>query len=479
MPAARGLTLLGLVLLSWATACSQPASPNLLLITVDTLRADRLSCYGGPGGVGREICALGESGTRFQWAFSTAASTAPAMTSMLTSLYLPQHEVWQDMRSKLDPKFETLASELKKGGYQTAAFVSNPVLWKERQLDRGFDHYDDEMSRREPGRPNLRERAAAATTDAALAWAREATGPWFIWVHYQDPHGPYLPPGATLPEEIEGSRKLRVLNDASGFRGIPIYQKLADLRGLQTYEEMYLAEIRYADRQIGRLLRSLDSLGPRPGVLLTADHGEAFGEDAFYMAHGHSPALELVRVPMLWRPPAGGPSGGLVRESVSLVDVAPTLLHLAGLPIPGSFRGRSLPLDGSEGPARVIFTEQMRFVAAILEGRYYTRERHPGSPNWNGGAWSHFYPDLPPRVAELGRGPALPPYVPAAEADTSEIEPPLEAFLGAWPLRIGNWAREEVSDELRAQLHELGYLLEPTPPESDSPGGVDEEAEPR
>lgn len=459
MQPVRRLARLTLALLLWSTSCAEPGPPNLLLITVDTLRADRLACYGGPAGVGREICALADSGTRFQWAFSTAASTAPAMTSMMTSLYMPQHSVWQDMRSRLDPKHATLAAELKKAGYQTAAFVSNPVLGK-RRLARGFDYYDEKMTRRERNRPHLRERAAADTTDAVLAWVGKASSPWFIWVHYQDPHGPFLPPGAAVRKEIAGSLELKVLGDASGLGGIPIYQVLPGIRGLETYEAMYLDEIRYVDQEIGRLLSGFGWFGSRPGVLLTSDHGESFGEDGFYMAHGHSPALELVRVPMLWRPPSGGPAGGLVHESVSLVDVAPTLLSLIGQAIPSSFRGRALPLDGREGPERVIFADQIRFLAAIRGDRYYARERHPGKGNWNGNPWSHFYPELPARVADLGRGPALPGYTPASEAEISALEGPLQAFVEAWPIRKGKWANEDVSDELRASLRALGYMLE-------------------
>jgi len=311
---------------SGSEAPPEPAAhPNLLLVTIDTLRPDRLACYGGPADAGRFLCSLGESGVRFAWAFATAPHTAPSIASVLTGLYPSEHGVRQTAASYLAPGVPTLPALLREAGYATAAFVSNPVLERSRQLDRGFRLYDQRMPRRELNRPGFVERDARATTDAALAWAQmSAAEPWFLWVHFQDPHGPYAPPDAPPARDAPGGTPLPVLEqDESGFGGIPAY----------------LEEIRYLDDHLRRLVEGLDRLGSPPAVLATADHGEAFGEDGFFFAHGHSVGLDQVHVPMLWRPAASTPPR-VVARAVSLVDVAPTLLAAAGLDAPAGWPGR-------------------------------------------------------------------------------------------------------------------------------------------
>src|SRR5262245_10713624 len=285
------------------SACGTPPSgpPNLLLITIDTLRADRLACYGGEPDVGTAICALADGGTRFAWAFSAAPHTAPSVASLLTSRYPSFHGVGQDASSRLRFSQPTVAGLLRAAGYTTAAFVSNPVLNPSRNFGQGFDVYDVNLTRHERNRPGALERVAADTTDAALTWARTGpASPWFVWVHYQDPHGPYDPPGAGPARDEPGAEVLPVLEQQSGLGGIPAYQALPGLHSAAAYERRYLDEIRYLDPHVGRLIAALDELG-RPAVLLTADHGEAFGEDGFYFAHGHSVGLDQIRVPLLWR----------------------------------------------------------------------------------------------------------------------------------------------------------------------------------
>jgi len=454
--------------LAAALACAgcsgePPRHPNLLLITVDTLRADRLTCYGGPASVGLEICSLAEAGTRFEWAFSTAPSTAPSVASILTSRYPAQHRVTQNVSSYLGAEIPTLAEALRGAGYHTAAFVSNPVLQRGRRLDRGFDRYDDEMTRREHNRPYYSERDARDTDDAVLAWAQaEARPPWFLWVHYQDPHGPYQPPRAPPARDAPGGPRLPVLDNDSGRGGIPSYQALAGVFGLRSYERRYLDEIRFLDRQVGRLVRGLDALGDPPSVLLTADHGEAFGEDGYYFAHGHSTGLDQIRVPLLWRPSPGRRGAGVVPESVSLVDVAPSLLELAGLAPPEGFMGRPLPLEASAASAgkRAIFAEHERRAAVVQGRRYYERDRDPGAQaRPDGRPWGDDDPSLPPRTAELEGGPGLPPYRSVGADLPEDLELALRDHLAAWPAGPGQH-HAEVPTRVREQLRALGYADE-------------------
>ena len=195
-----------------AAGCGgETAPPNLLLVSVDTLRADRLACYGGPPDVGTALCGVAERGSRFEWAFSTAPSTSPSVASLLTSQWVPQHRVSQNLATVLPDEAVSVAEVLRDAGYTTAAFVSNPMLARRRRLDQGFVHYDASMTRRERNRGTYSERDALSTTDAVLTWAHEqATPPWFVWVHFQDPHGPYDPPGAARPHDAPGAGRLSV-----------------------------------------------------------------------------------------------------------------------------------------------------------------------------------------------------------------------------------------------------------------------------
>jgi arylsulfatase len=449
-----------LAALALALACSRgaPPPPNLLLVTADTLRPDRLACYGGPETAGTGICSLALHGARFAWAFSTAPSTAPSIASILTSRHASQHGVGELADTRLDDGVETVAEVLAAAGYSTAAFVSNPVLQRPRNLGQGFEIYDDRMSARERNRP-LRERDAAATTDAALAWARVVRAPWFLWVHYQDPHGPYEPPGALPPRDAPGAERLPLLADHSGFGGIPAYQQLPGARSPEAYARRYLDEVRHLDLHAARLVAGLDALGARPAVLFTADHGEAFGEDGYWFAHGHSLGLDQIRVPLLVRPSA--PARPFVfPTAVSTLDVAPTLLRLVGLAAPAAFEGKPLPLSDTEptDPARVLFAEHRRRLAALRGDRYFARDRDgfvaPEADPVSGGRWL----PLPPRSARLaGDGAGLPPYEPAAgDGPVGSLSAALARFAARAPAAPAEPA--PLSGAARDALRALGYL---------------------
>jgi arylsulfatase A-like enzyme len=454
---------LGLALaLTSGSGCERPARPNLVLITIDTLRADRLACYGGPEHLGAAICRVGSQGTRFVWAFATAPYTAPSVASVLTSRYPSQHGVSQFSRNKLSDEAFTVAEALARAGYATAAFVSNPVLERRRNLGQGFDVYDAELPDRERNRPGYRERSAAATTDAALGWVRVARRPWFLWVHYQDPHGPYDPPSGGPTEDPPGAPTLPLLRDNSGWKGVPEYQAIPGLQSVAAYEGRYAEEIRYLDGHIQRLLGELDSLGQRPAVLVTADHGEAFGEDDFYFAHGHSVGLDQIRVPLLWRPIAPSP-GRVVEDPVSLLDIAPTLLDTAGVADPASFEGRSLlsaPSSGLEVPPaqRPLFSQHQARLAVVLGRDYYARDildfsREVPDPNSEG-----TLRPLPTRTASLGAD-GRPPEYRSATGDGPEknLEPLLARFLARHP-PLDARPRRILDPKLRERLRALGYI---------------------
>lgn len=461
-------TCAGLLLLAVACGGSKPdsgkaRSPNLLLVTVDTLRADRLACYGGEPGVGEFLCSLADEGTRFEWAFATAPYTAPSIASVLSGLYPSVHGVRQSAVTYLRDEVETFPELLRAAGYQTAAFISNPMLERSRQLNQGFDVYDQRMSREERNRPGIVERVAGSTTDAVLAWAQiAARPPWFVWVHFQDPHGPYEPPDSSKGyDEADGTRLPVLEDDESGLGGIPSYQALPFLFTREAYERRYADEIRYLDIHLKRLVEGLDALGDRPAVLLTADHGEAFGDDGYYFAHGHSVGLDQIRVPLLWRPAAPG-APAVVRAAVSLLDVAPTLLRMAGLEAPEAWPGRPLPVAGSPVPAgapeRAIFAANSRRAAVILGDAYFARDSRKvveGEPDPDSGGAIKL---LPARTARLDAPGTLPAYEKAEGSAVAEaLEPALARFLDNAAHSRAGAARESISDEMRETLRALGY----------------------
>ena len=449
----------GVLLALLAAGCGRELPPNLLLITVDTLRPDRLACYGGPAGSGERLCGIFRDGTRYAWAFTPAPYTAPAIASLLTSLYPSDHGVTQSAASFLDLERESVAETLAGAGYTTAAFVSNPVLDPMRNFGQGFSAYDAHMTRRELNRRAYVERDARATTDAVLAWTEvAAVEPWFLWVHYQDPHGPYDPPDAVPRANPAGAAALTRLRDDSGHAGIPAYQMLPGHHTLAAYQQRYLDEIAYLDTELARLVATLDARGRRPAVLLAADHGEAFGEDEYYFAHGHSLGFDQIRIPLLFRPAAGG-ARRVVSEPVSLLDVAPTLLTLAGVAAPAASQGRPLPGAGpapdAPGTPRTLYAEHGRQAAAIAAGRVYTRDR--GEREGRHPELGQDLPALPARVAELpGDGPN-PPYRPAdAAGSDAALERALAGHLEQARDRTPARHRE-VDAELRERMRALGY----------------------
>jgi len=282
----------------------------------------------------------------------------------MTSRYVRDHSIGNRNGSTRLEGEQTLARILSAAGYDTAAFVSNTMLQPRIGLDGGFDVFDDELPDREYTRPVF-ERRAFRTTDRAIGWLHRAKAPYFLWVQYNDPHGPYTPPrhyrrfsgvahGSAPPREDA----LPALDQQRGWRGIPAYQVLGELRLPRQYRALYAAEIRYVDEALGSLLRSAEKASGQDGlvVLVTADHGESLGEEGFYFSHGHATTPDLVHVPLLLVAPDLPP--GRLRELVHHVDVMPTLLELAGIEPPAQSSG--IPLghhwrSGTAFPDRVVF----------------------------------------------------------------------------------------------------------------------------
>lgn len=365
----RGLLLPLLVL-----GCGGKASPSfrgVVLLTCDTLRADRLGAYGWPTGTSPHLDRLAAESILYEDAWSTAPLTGPALSALLTGR-MPEELGLGDNRTVLAAEAETLAERAAAGGVDTAAVVSNWVLRRRAELgdagvQQGFAHFDDALDVSEPSRPDLKERLAQATTDAALAWLdkKPRERPFFLWVHYQDPHGPYTAPREFLgpAEAPAGEAALEVGPDEKGRGSLPRYQVFDGERRPSAYRARYEAEIRFFDRELGRLLDGLRTRGLLERVLIafTADHGESLGERGYFFSHGQHLHRELLQVPLLLRPPGGAPRPGRVRVPVSHLDLFPTLLAALGL-APGATHG--LDLLEQAAPAERVLPQALRSTFA-------------------------------------------------------------------------------------------------------------------
>jgi len=359
---------------------------SVLLVTIDTLRADRLSRAGYERATSPAIDAFTRRGTFFERAFSTTSYTVPAHASMLVGRYPSFHSAGlMNGHQRFLETEETLAERLREAGWRTAAVVSNAMLAAGVGLAQGFEVYDDALPDREAVR-GYPERNARSAVDRSLelldGFGHER---FLLWLHLQDPHGPYAPPEPTpgLDAPDESGRVLPVGEDNSGFGAIPRYQLYRGEQRFASYGDRYDREIRFLDRQLGRLFAALDERGldERVLVILTADHGEALGEDGFFFSHSHSVGLDQVRVPRAFVGP-GVRAGASIPEPVTNLDVFATVLDYLGRPVPNDVQSRSLLpalTSGAAVPAGPFFTESLTQRGVVHEGLYLRSDRRPPS----------------------------------------------------------------------------------------------------
>ncbi len=332
-PWSLGIPLCGAVLLA---ACAPGPRWNVLLVTFDTTRADALACYGNRRVATPVLDALAAEGVLFEQAHSSIPLTLPSHTTILTGVYPPRHGVRDNGLFVVPPEVETLAERLGERGWATAAAVGGFPLVGKFGIDQGFDFFDDHLTRGNEDlmgrrvRPHqgifFDERRAQRVNEAVYPWlAEHASDPFFLWVHYYDPHQPLDPPN-------------------------PYNQLYAD--------DLYAGEIAYADESLGTLIDDLRRLGvwDETLVVFTADHGEGRGEHR-ELTHSYLLYDSTLHVPLILRlpPAAHPPRARRVAEGVRHVDIVPTVLDLLGLPAPESIDGRSLVpyLEGGR-PAPVV-----------------------------------------------------------------------------------------------------------------------------
>jgi len=339
VPRPRVLALYVICALAAQCGSSSP-HPSILLITIDTLRADHLGCYGYFRETSPGIDALADEGILFERAYAPMSTTLPSHVSLMTSLNPLQHGVqgnFMHLKTALTTSDElhTAAQIFARMGYTTAAFISCTPLKSHSGIAAGFEVY---------GEPKRLLRAAKETTDAALEWlAENEQRPVFLWLHYFDPHQPYEPP-AEFKDSFTGTKGIRrFLKD----RGVQVNERLI------AHNNQYDGSILSLDSQLQRLFGELKTRGlyDSSAIVFTADHGEGLGQHGWV---DHGPIYEEdIHVPLIIKLPGASSHRGERRTGLAaLIDVLPTLVGALDLPISdqehSQFTGRNLLGGGSE-----------------------------------------------------------------------------------------------------------------------------------
>ena len=353
-PYGAALAVLASAMLSACGTPSAARSRNVVIITLDTTRADFLGVYAAGRQATPVLDRFAASSAVFDDAVTVAPLTLPSHCSLFTGLLPPQHGVRDNADSPLRPRHPTLAGMLRDRGFETGAFVASTVLAADRGLARGFTTYRETSA--QAGPPARRSRCADAVIDEALGWLEtHRRAPYFLWVHLYDPHAPY-----DAPEPF-----------AARFAGEP-----------------YAAEIAFMDAQLGRLLERIDP--SRTIIVIAADHGESLGSHG-EAEHGFALYQPALHVPLIVRAPALAPQrvAGVVR----LVDVMPTVLELLGVSSVPEIDGVSLlpllhgermeleayaeslyPLRSGQPPVRSLRSGRYKLIASGEQELYDLRE---------------------------------------------------------------------------------------------------------
>ena len=425
-------------------APTSPSRPNIILITLDTTRADRLSCYGYSRPTSPNLDQFAQHAVRYTRAVAPATWTLPSHASLFTGKFVSSHGAQYDANGPLilasvlhGPTLDqyrarglaagehTLAMIVKQAGYTTAAVVGGVWLKRVFGLDRGFDVYDDDDISSENGRP------AAQITARALRWlAARPRGPFLLFLNYFDPHKPYSPPEgyaeAFLPKGSLTPGKRLSLDEVNA---------------------LYDAEILYMDHYLGELFAGLKQMGlfDNTWIIITADHGELLGEHGEFL-HGDSPYQEIIHVPLIVKDPGNGTAPGPTDVRVELTDILPMILQRLQLPLPADIQGsvppnithpilaesHPLPVFSERGDWRTILNGDLKFI-------------------WNSKGSNflfNLHDDPHEAVNLLGQ-----------QADTAaDMERAMTQYLLGLPRPGASEPVREVDEKTREALRRLGYL---------------------
>ncbi len=340
---------------------------NIVILAVDTLRADHLGCYGYPHPASPRIDEFAKKSLFFENAFCTIPKTSASFASMLTGLHPSIHRT-KPNRGPLNEKFLTLAELLTINGYHTAAVVDNANLSRFFQFDQGFADYTEAWTHAET-KPESTPFITSRVLDFLGAKHEK---PFFLWVNYIDPHTPYVPPAEFIPQRPRG-RNLRALNPC--IMPGPVRRELEQLGDFSEGHAIarYDGAVSYVDAEIGKVLDAVSRLGLDKDtvVIVTADHGEDLGERNLFFDHGPLTFTAGARIPLMMRIPGRKPR--TVRTPVSLMDIYPTVLQLLRLEPPYPLQGVSLLQPQKDRLLYILGTSSH----AVVRGRQHYVKINP------------------------------------------------------------------------------------------------------
>jgi arylsulfatase A-like enzyme len=440
--------------------------PNVVLLTVDTLRADHV--YGvapSDWSLTPNLERLASRGTLFTGTRTSAPATRPGLAGLMTGSYVHRHGVATNVGSPVPPTAPLLAALLKQQGYATTAFVGNAILNDRSGLQRGFERFTSFVD-------NTKFINDVGGVDQAIAWLAAAPRePWLLWLHLMSPHGPYnSSPRVKYAEDLPDPLPDVDLTPSESNYGlgpiIPKYQRLAMPRRSAAYRSRYRDEVLFVDAQIERFLEALESNGHGSAlVIVTADHGESLGDDDYFFQHGWLANEASLHVPMIWSQPGRIAERHRVTASTSLVDVLPTLLAGLGVasPVP-PLDGRDLtPALLGEDPAdEVVFalSAYPNQVTSALRGRWKVVHTPAPPRPLPHDHWHDFYATQESWLLHDLQSDPLETRDVAAEQPQvfAELRDRLAAWERANGVPVGSRGAPQIDPHTAEGLRALGYL---------------------
>jgi len=445
--------------------CGDAKPPNIVLISLDTTRADHLGVYGYEKHTSPNLDRFAERATVYERAYSTSSWTLPTHASIFTGLLPMQHGAQSDPASEnrsldygvrpLADSFVTLGELMHDAGYRTGAVVGGPALRREFGIAQGFEVYDDDLS--DPRDRLLGKRAEQVSRSAIRLVEQFGEEPYFLFVNFFDPHAPYDPPApydrglSTSDAKEQRVRLIRRLIAGDEPRSVELYP--SDQREwLESLRDAYDAEIRYMDAHLGRLLDAI-AASPRGSetlIAITADHGESFGEH-FYLSHGAHLYEDNVRVPLLLRVP-GAAGGSRVADQVQNHQLFPTLLRAAGVDVPKGVDVRGLEATGGD----VLLEVRRSDLNVKFFGDFFDRDQMAIQ------SWPYklvLRTTGERELFDLSNDPAeLDDLVEREPERSEELLAKLRAETARRPPQYSDTERPELRPETEEALRALGYL---------------------
>ncbi len=443
-------------------ADGSPAARNVVLITVDTLRADHLGHLGWQRDTSPWLDVLAQEGAVFTQTEAQWPKTGQSMTSLMTSNYAAVHGV-RELHMNIDDRLLMVGEVLKDAGFYNASFISNVNIGPYFNFPQGFDEAHEMWDTSKGPRKGNQGTTFVPTSEIAdrvVAWLKQPRDErFFLWVHLLDPHGPYLPPD-DVADRFVGDELHRQQARPVSSKRVARYQLVGGHETLGDYVAAYDAEILDVDRSIARILQTIDEAGKTDEslVIVTADHGESLGEHDYYFEHGKYTYEACTHVPLMMRFPGHVPPGLRVDTPVPLIDVAPTILELTAVPwgeAESRFQGRSLGpfFNGVDRPGQPIFIEAGKGQRAVREGKWkYHHDPRRSARN------------APEKLFNIDADPRETRNLLKQEAAVARR---LRGLLDAWSREMENrrmhFENESVSPDkmdpaTREQLESLGYL---------------------